>query len=382
MHNFEFYNPVRIIFGKNSIKKLPNFIDKSYKILLTYGGGSIKENFVYEEVKNSLDNYNIVEFGGIEPNPKYETLMEAVKIARKESIDFILAVGGGSVIDGTKFISAAIDFDGDPWDILSRHAPVKSAVPFGTVLTIAATGSEMNARAVISCAKTNEKLVFKSEKVFPKFSILDPRTTYTLPKKQTVNGIVDAFIHVLEQYLTQQINSPLQDRQAEAVLKTIIEEAPKVLESPKNYAARANIMWCATNALNRTLGVGVVQDWSTHIIAHEFTALFKLDHARTLSVVLPSLLRIQKKEKADKLFLYGKEIWKLEGDKNSIITEAINKTEEFFRSMDVKTKISEYDIPRQELQKIPERFKDKGIKLGENKNIDADKIAKILENAY
>ncbi|MDA3863946.1 MAG: iron-containing alcohol dehydrogenase [Deltaproteobacteria bacterium] len=382
MHNFEFYNPVRIIFGKNSIKKIPNFIDKNFKILLTYGGGSIKENFIYEEVKNTLANYNIVEFGGIEPNPKYETLMKAVKIARNESIDFILAVGGGSVIDGTKFISAAIDFDGDPWDILSRHASVKSAVPFGTILTIAATGSEMNEGAVISCAKTNEKLVFKSEKVFPQFSILDPQTTFTLPKKQTVNGIVDAFIHVLEQYLTKQVNSPLQDKQAEAVLKTIIEESPKVLENPKNYEARANIMWCATNALNRTLGVGVVQDWSTHMIAHELTALFKLDHARALSLILPSLLRIQKEEKADKLYLYGKEIWNLKGTKNTVIKEAINKTEEFFRNMDVKTRISEYDIPQKELQIIPALFKERGIKLGENKDIDAEKIAKILENAY
>ena len=295
MLNFTYYNPVQSVFGRGSIAELPKVMPACEKVLLTYGGGSIKRNGVYEQVHAALKGRRLLEFGGIEPNPRYETCMKAVELARAEGVDFLLAVGGGSTIDGTKFIAAAVPYKAkDPWDMLTNWARVPAnPLPLGCVLTLPATGSEMNGGAVVSRESTNEKLFFHSPHVFPRFSILDPETTYSLPARQTANGVVDAFVHTTEQYLTYPADAPLQDRQAEAILLTLVEEGPKALADPQNYAVRANLMWCATQALNGLIGCGVPQDWTTHMIGHELTALYGIDHAQSLAIVLPGVLQHQ-----------------------------------------------------------------------------------------
>ncbi len=301
MYNFEYKNPVKIIFGKNTISNVANEVPRDVKILLTYGGGSIKRTGVYNQVKNALKGFEVVEFGGIEVNPHYETCMKAVEVVKKEGIGFLLSVGGGSVLDATKFIAAAILFeDGDPWDILTKNAEVKDALPLGAILTLPATGSEMNGNSVISRISTQEKKAFGSPKVMPQFSILDPECVFTLPDKQVANGIVDAFVHVMEQYLTFDVNSPIQDRFAESILITLIEEGPKVLDNRKDYEAAANFMWSATMALNGLIGSGVPQDWATHIIGHELTAFHGIDHGRTLAIVYPGMMNLKRKNKKGK----------------------------------------------------------------------------------
>jgi len=349
-------------------------------VLVTYGGGSIKRNDVYDQVMGALDGRTVFEFGGIEPNPKFETLMGAVQLARKERASFLLAVGGGSVVDGTKFIAAAIPFEaGREWDILARQAEVKRAISVGAVITLPATGSEMNAAAVISRKETNEKLVFSTPLVYPRFSILDPESTYSLPPRQTANGIVDTFVHTTEQYLTFPVNSPLQDRQAEAILATIVEEGPKALASPRDYVVRANLMWCATQALNSLIGCGVPQDWATHMIGHEITALHGLDHGQTLAVVLPGLLRHQKQRKMAKLLQLGARIWGItEGTDDDRAEAAIVKTEEFFWSLGVKTKLNEYGIDEAGVAGIGARIEGRGRKLGEHGDLGAKEIQEIL----
>ena len=341
MYNFEYQNPVKVIFGKGEIAKVGKNIPEGSKILITYGGGSIFKNGVYDQVKESIKGFEVLEFGGIEPNPHYETLMKAVEIVRKENISFLLSVGGGSVIDGTKFIAAAACYEGtDPWDILSKRAPVKAAVPHGAVLTLPATGSEMNAGAVITRVETKEKLAFGSPKVMPLFSVLDPETIYSLPEKQIANGIVDAFVHVIEQYLTFPVNSPIQDRFAESILKTLIEEGPKVIADKTNYDAAANFMWSATMALNGLIGAGVPQDWATHMIGHELTAFHGIDHARTLAIVLPGVMKIEREQKKAKLLQYGERVWGiLDGTDEERINQTIAKTVAFFESLGVQTKL-------------------------------------------
>jgi NADP-dependent alcohol dehydrogenase len=380
MNNFTYYNPVKVLFGRDVISNLPKLIEKKTRVLITYGQGSVKRNGVLDKVVKALSDYEVLLFGGIEPNPKYETLMGAVKIAIDKKVGFILAVGGGSVLDGTKFIAAASNFSGEqPWDILSKGAKVQSALPIGSVITLPATGSEVNSGSVISRISTKEKLVFQSDHVFPRFAIMDPTTTFSLPKDQTANGIVDAFIHVLEQYLTLEVNTPLQDRQAEAVLHTLIEEAPKVLANSEDYHARANIMWSASHALNKILGCGTVSDWSTHLIGHELSALFDIAHARSLAVVLGPLLRSQIQYKEDKLVKFGERIWGVtEGTFRQRAIAAIGKTEEFFNSMGVETSIKAYSFPQEELKIIPERFKQRNFNLGENKTITPEVVSRIL----
>ncbi len=281
MQNFTFYNPTKILFGKGQIASITQEIPLNQRVLITYGGGSIKQNGVYAEVMAALAGYTVFEFAGIEPNPTYETLMEAVRVVKEQRIDFLLAVGGGSVIDGTKFIAVAALFEGEPWDILAQHAPIVRALPFGTVLTLPATGSEMNSFAVVTRRASQDKLAFGHPLVFPRFSVLDPSTTLTLPPRQIGNGVVDAFTHIMEQYLTYPVNAPVQDRFAEGLLLTLIEEGPKALATPHNYEVRANVMWCATLALNGLIGAGVPSDWATHMIGHEITARYGLDHARS-----------------------------------------------------------------------------------------------------
>ncbi|MEH2111045.1 iron-containing alcohol dehydrogenase [Nostoc sp.] len=380
MQNFVFYNPVKILFGKGQIAKIAAEISADAKILITYGGGSIKTNGVYDQVKSALVGRNVFEFGGIEANPHLETLLKAVELVRNEGIDFLLAVGGGSVLDGTKFIAAAVPFVGDPWDILAKNAPVKAAVPFGTVLTLPATGSEMNTNAVVTKWETQEKLAFSSPLVFPRFSVLDPETTFSLPVRQISNGIVDAYTHVMEQYLTYPVNAPLQDRLAESILKTLIEEGPKTLANPQDYDARANVMWSATLALNGLIGAGVPQDWATHMIGHELTALHGLDHAQTLAVVLPSTLTIRRDRKWQKLLQYAEQVWGIvDGSEEERVTEAITKTRNFFESVGVRTRLSDYGVRLDTIPVIIERFEKRGtVALGEYKDVNSQVIEQIL----
>lgn len=379
MQNFRFHNPTEVVFGKGAIADLSGLVPEDQVVLMTYGGGSIHKNGVYEQVKAALGNCKVVEFGGIEPNPRHETCMRAVDLAKKEGAGFLLSVGGGSVLDGTKYIAAALHHDGaDPWDILAKAAPVNAATPLGCVLTLPATGSESNGFSVVSRDATGEKLAFFSPLVFPKFAILDPDTTATLPPRQIANGVVDAFAHVLEQYLTHDVKSPLQDRQAEAILITLVEEGPKVLANPGDYDARANVMWAATQALNGIIACGVVQDWATHMIGHELTALYGLDHAQTLAVVFPAMMRHQRRQKAGKLLQYAARVWGVtEGDENTRLAAAAAKTEDFFRSLGVKTRLAEYGVT-EGVERVGVRIEARGQKLGEHQDIGRPEIDAIL----
>lgn len=384
MYNFEYKNPVKIIFGKNTIPKVAGEIPKNAKVLLTYGGGSIKKTGVYDVVKNALKNVDFLEFGGIEANPHYETCMKAVEIVKNEKIDFLLSVGGGSVLDATKFIAAAALYTkGDPWDILAKSntVMVKEALPIGAVLTLPATGSEMNGNSVITRVSTQEKMAFGSPEVMPQFSILDPECVFTLPDKQVANGIVDAYIHVMEQYLTFNVDSPIQDRFAESILTTLIEEGPKVLANRKDYDAAANFMWSATVALNGLIGSGVPQDWATHLIGHELTAFHGIDHGRTLAIVLPGMMRIKSENKKDKILQYGERIWGItSGTDNEKIEATIAKTVAFFESLGVPTTLPEYKVPVETIQKITKRFEKRGFKLGEKADIDFKEVEAILND--
>jgi len=382
MNNFEFYNPVKIIFGKDQLKKLPSQIPSGQKIMMIYGGGSIKKNGIYTQVLSALKDYQVIEFGGIEPNPHYETAMKAIEIIKKENIDFLLAVGGGSVIDATKFIAAAALFNaGDPWDILAKGAVVKASLPIGTVLTLPATGSEMNMGSVITKKSTNEKFSFLTPFSFPKFSILMPEAAASLPKRQVANGIVDAYVHVIEQYLTYPLNTPLQDRFAESILLTLIEEAPKVYANPSDYDAMANLMWCATMALNGTISCGVSSDWSVHMIGHELTAFYEIDHARTLAIVLPGIWKALRVEKKAKLLLYAERVWKIMGGSDDEkIDKAIQKTVDFFESLEVPTKLSEYNLGNIAIDRIVERFEERKWKaIGDRQLVTLEIVRKALE---
>lgn len=379
MENFEYFNPTRLVFGKGTIARIAALLPHDATILMTYGGGSIKRNGVYDQTLAALRGLSVVEFGGIEPNPRYETLMKAAKLGREQGAGFLLSVGGGSVLDGTKFIAAAMRFPGeDPWDILAKHAPVEDAAPLGGILTLPATGSEANGNAVISRDSTREKLAFYSEKVYPRFAILDPETTFTLPPRQTANGVIDSFIHVMEQYMTYPVDAPLQDRQAEGILLTLLEEGPKVMENPTDYNVRANIMWTATQALNGLIACGVPQDWSTHAIGHELTALYGLDHAQTLAIVFPAMLRHQRKQKGHKILQYAARVWGLtEGTEEERINGAIQKTEDFFRSLEVKTRLKEYGIT-DGYEEVAKRMEARGATLGERGDIGPAEINAIL----
>jgi NADP-dependent alcohol dehydrogenase len=380
MYNFEYKNPVKIIFGKDTISKVAAEIPKNAKILMTYGGGSIMKTGVYDQVMNALKGVKLLEFGGIEANPHYETCMKAVEIVKNEKVDFLLSVGGGSVLDATKFIAAAALYQkGDPWDILVRRGKVENAIPIGAVLTLPATGSEMNGNSVITRVSTLEKMAFSSPKVMPQFSILDPQCVFTLPDKQVANGIVDAFVHVMEQYLTFDVNSPLQDRFAESILTTLIEEGPKVLADRKDYDAAANFMWSATMALNGLIGVGVAQDWATHGIGHELTAFHGIDHARTLAIVLPGVMNIKRESKKEKILQYGKRIWGInDGTDDEKIDAAIAKTVEFFESVGLPTTLPAYHVQEESVSKIVARFEKRFYKLGEKADIGYKEIEQIL----
>lgn len=384
MNNFVFQNPTRVLFGKGQIAAIKNELPANARVLVTYGGGSVMRNGVMDQVRQALAGREFVEFGGIEPNPAYETLMEAVKLAKEKGIDFLLAVGGGSVIDGSKFIAAALRYEGaDPWDILAKHVPVKAAVPLACVLTLPATGTEMNGNSVVSRKASNDKLSFHSPLVLPVFSILDPVTTYSLPPRQVANGVVDAFVHTTEQYLTYPADGKIQDRFAEGILMTLIEEGPKALAEPENYAVRANVMWAATQALNGLIGVGVPGDWATHMIGHELTAMHGLDHAQTLAVVLPALLEEKRASKREKLLQYASRVWGLqEGDEEARITAAIAATRDFFERMGVPTRLSGYGLDGSSIPALIAKLTEHGLlTLGEHGDITPEVSQRILERA-
>lgn len=388
MFNFDFYNPTRIIFGKDRLDEINKYVPADAIVLITYGGGSAKKSGLIDKIKTVLGKRNIHEFGGIEPNPRYETLMKAVDVVNKEKINFILAVGGGSVIDGTKFITLASNYNGDARDLLKygfMRIPfdvVGKVVPFGTVLTLPATGSEMNNGAVISYE--HGKFPVMSELTFPVFSILDPTLTFTLPKIQVANGIVDAFVHTTEQYLTFPVDGKLQDRMAEGILQTLIEIGPAAVAEADNYDLRANHVWSATLALNGLIGAGVPQDWATHMIGHELTALFGIDHGQTLAIILPALLQVKRQQKKAKLIQYAERVWHIENEnEEEKIDLAIQKTSEFFESLGIKTHLSEYGIKADEINNVVNQLKAHGLTaLSETQDITPDVSKKILETAF
>jgi NADP-dependent alcohol dehydrogenase len=388
MRNFDLYNPTKLFFGTQQIEKLANLVPKDARVLLVYGGGSIFSNGIHAQVIAALQGFHVVEFGGVEPNPRYETLMQAVEVVRKEKLDFILAVGGGSVIDGVKFISAATHFEGDAALILRNRilfTDVSKVVPFGTVLTLPATGSEMNSGAVVTIEATQEKLTLGGSALFPVFSICDPSVVASLPKRQLQNGVIDSFMHVMEQYLTYPHEAYLQDRIAEGILQTLVEIGPKVIDKPADYVLASNFMWCCTMALNGLLNKGVPVDWATHMIGHELTALYEIDHARTLAIIGPNLYRVLLETKQDKLIQYGERVWNISsGTPTERANQAIDKTTAFFQQLGVSTKLSEY-TPNyaQTADFIVNRFEQRGwIALGERQNIDLVKLRQIVELSY
>lgn len=384
MNNFEAYNPTRIIFGKDQHHRIPELLKQHAvkTVLLAYGGGSIRKNGVYDKVMRQLDNFRVIEFGGIEANPEYTTLMKAAAIVKAEHIDFILAVGGGSVIDGIKFVAGAARYDGDPWDVLERKpgCDFKAAVPFGTVLTLPATGSEANSGAVISRSEINEKRTMGGPLFFPVFSVCDPQVVASLPARQIANGIADSYMHTLEQYLTYPTGNFLQERQAEAILSTLIEIAPKVMQKPDDYEAAANLMWCSTHALNGNLRLGVPTDWCTHMIGHELTAFYGIDHARTLSIIAPRLFENQFTNKFEKLVQYGTRVWNLKGSEQEIAQQAIRKTEIFFQELGIQTRISAYTTDTGFIaEAIKQRFIDRGwTEMGERRAITPVDVEEIV----
>ncbi len=378
MQNFMFKNPTEIIFGKGMIGQISSRVPRNVPVLMTSGGGSIRKNGVYEQVKAALAGHDVFEFEGIEPNPTYETCMKAVEVVKQKDVQFLLAVGGGSVLDGTKFIAAAARYQGkDPWELLqTAGSGIRSAVPLGSILTLPATGSEANGNAVISRKATSEKLYFGSIHTFPQFSVLDPETTFSLPPRQVRNGIVDAFVHVMEQYMTYPDDAPLQDRLAESILQTLVEVGPKTLADLHDYQARASFMWSATLALNTLIGCGVPQDWSTHMIGHEVTAFYGPDHAETLAVVLFGVWRHQLKHKEAKLKQYGQRVC---GVKTA--EEAIAATEKFFHSLGMPTRLKDYKIDAEDAaRRVQARFAERKSVFGEHGDITPEAVAAILRS--
>jgi NADP-dependent alcohol dehydrogenase len=386
MLNFELVNPVKILFGKGEITKIKKLVPKKANVLLLYGKGSIKKNGVYDQVTQALSGHNTIEFGGIPANPEYAILLEALAIIKKENISFILAVGGGSVIDGAKFLSSAALFEGEnPWDILAKRIRTDKGMPFGTVLTLPATGSEMNSGSVISRKETGEKLAMGGPGLFPQFSILDPTVVASIPNRQLANGITDAYTHVLEQYMTYPIGADLQDRFAESIMNSLIETAPKLMDNPSDYTIAANFMWCCTMALNGLIQKGVPTDWAIHAMGHELTALHGIDHARTLAIIAPRHYAYFLVNKKEKLAQYGERVWNItEGSLEERAKKAIDKTEYFFQSLDIPTRISEYATDYSETAvKVSSALENRGwTALGEHKNVTPDAVKAIVEASY
>jgi NADP-dependent alcohol dehydrogenase len=382
MLNFTFHNPTQIFFGEDQIAAIAKQIPADAKILVTYGGGSIKSNGVYDQVSTALKDHNWIEFSGIEPNPQFDTLMKAVDVVKAEGITYLLAVGGGSVVDGTKFIAAAARFEGDePWDILAKQAQVNDAVPLSCVLTLPATGSESNIGAVVT--RDTTKLAFMSPFVRPVFAVLDPKVTLSLSERQVANGVVDAFVHTMEQYLTFPVNAKVQDRFSEGLLMNLIEEGPKVLTNPDDLEVRSNIMWSATMALNGLIGSGVPQDWSTHMIGHELTGQYGIDHARTLAIILPAVMKVQREQKRGKLVQYAQRVWNIvDGTEDEVIDQAIEKTEAFFKAMGMPVRLTDAELDAESIENILAQLELHGMtSLGEHSDMTPEVNRKVLEAA-
>jgi len=376
MNNFIFQNPTKLVFGKGQIELLPELIPDDVNLMITYGGGSVKKNGIYDQVINALKGREYTEFWGIEPNPQVETLRKAIKKGKENNINFLLAVGGGSVLDGTKLIAAGILSETDAWEIVLNGFTDKQ-IPYASVMTLPATGSEMNSGAVITREETQEKYSFGGG--YPQFSILDPEVTYSLPDHQIACGLADAFTHVLEQYMTTTGQSRIMDRWAEGLLLTIIDIAPKILANRKDYDLMADFMLSATLALNDFIRMGVTQDWATHMIGHELTAIHGTTHGHTLAIVMPGTLRVLKEQKHYKLLQYGERVFNItEGAENERVERAIEKTEEFYRSLGLTTRLSEEGIGKDIIDIIVKRFNNRNVAYGEKRNVNGEVAGKIL----
>lgn len=400
MNNFQYYNPVRIVFGEGQIKQLSELVPTDARVLITYGGGSAQRTGTLDEVKEALaasGTRTVFEFGGIEANPEFTTLLKAADMVNEHNIDFLLAVGGGSVIDGSKFValvSSLTEEDGttvsreQAWNALTSYCrDIDSAIDLGAVLTIPATGSEMNSGGVINYSERQAKLPFGNALAFPKFSILDPIKTLTLPERQVMNGVADAFVHVMEQYLTYPVNAKVQDAFAESLLKILIDEGRIVKQDPENLETRKNIMWTATMALNGLIGAGVPQDWTTHMIGHELTSLHSIDHARTLTILLPSVMRELKESKKEKLLQYSRNVWNItlddtHQDEDAVIETAIVYTENFFRDLGLPVSLEDAELDASAIDPIIKQLEAHNmVQLGEHSNNDLEVSRRILQRA-
>ena len=371
---FSYHNPTAIEFGQGKIKEIANKIAKDKKILVVYGGGSIKTNGVYDQVIKALKNHTFLEFSGVEVNPTIETMNKAVKIVKEEKIDFILAVGGGSVIDGCKYLAAASLYDGDGWDFLDGTKEVEKALPLGVVLTLAATGSESNNLTVLSKKQSDEKRMYFSNYSYPQFAIMDPSVMATLSDRQLGNGLVDAFVHTSEQYLTHPTTALVNDGYAETLFRGLVKLAD-TWENRRTYTWLENLMHIANQALNFQIGAGVPQDWSTHLIGHELTAYYNLDHARSLAVVQPYLLEVMNEDKKEKIAQLGKNVFGIQNDNKAVI-KAI---EAVYNKVGVPTKLSAYEIDDKVISNVSAALTKNGYTaMGENANITLDKVATIL----
>ncbi len=375
---YDYSNPTIIHFGKGQIASIVKHLNKDNKILVVYGGGSIKQNGVYEQVSAALEDYDWLEFSGVEANPSYETMNKAVKVVRENNVDFVLAVGGGSVIDGCKYLIAASLYDGDAWDFLDGSAQVEKALPLGAILTLPATGSESNSSAVISKKETSEKRFFHSPLSFPKFAVLDPSVMVTLSDRQLANGLVDAFVHTCEQYLTCPNTSLLHDGYSETILKGLVNLASD-WENRKDLVWQENLMLLANQALNGFIGSGVAQDWATHMIGHELTAFYGVDHAQSLAVVQPSLLRVMIEDKKEKLSQMGENVFGIKNDNEAVIV-AIEK---MYQSVGVTTNLNDYErVDDKVIENVIPSLEAHGMTaLGENQNITLEVSEKILKMA-
>ena len=382
MFSFTFHNPTKVIFGKDAIGRIACEIPRDAKVMITYGAMSARKYGVLDEVVSALAGIDITEFGGIEANPEYETLMQGIELARKKNVDFLLAIGGGSVIDGTKFMAAAIPFNNEPFLLLeNKGADIRRALPVGAVVTLPASGSEMNNRAIISRKSVRLKRAIMNDCLFPRFAALDPTKTFTLPVRQIGNGVVDTFVHVLEQYLTYPVNGKVQDRLSEGLLLLLIEEGQKALVDPKNYDARANLMWAATLGLNGLIGAGVPQDWAAHRAGYELTVLYGLDHAQTLAVLVPAMLKVRAGSKKQKLLQYGERIWGISsGTEATRIDTTIDRTRAFFESMGLPTRLKGYGIEAVDADLVIKLLEAHGLSnMGENNDVTPDVMREILK---
>lgn len=379
---FTFHNPTKIIFGPHTVGQIAGEIPRDAKILVTYGMASAKKFGMLDEVFSALDGFEIAEFGGIEANPDFDTLMKGVVLAREKQINFLLAVGGGSVIDGTKFMAAAIPFSGDPFSFLGNQgANICQALPIGAVLTLPASGSEMNSRSIISRRAMRMKRALMNNHLFPRFAVLDPTKTYSLPRRQIGNGVVDTFVHVLEQYLTYPAGGKVQDRLSEGLLLLLLEEGPRALIEPENYETRANLMWAATLGLNGLIGAGVPQDWAAHRAGYELTVLSGLEHAQTLSILMPVMLKVRAENKKEKLLQYARRIWGLSsGSEICQIEAVIDRTREFFERMGVPSRLRDYGIMDLDIEAVIGMLEERGLSImGEKNDVTPDIMRKILK---